>query len=294
MPAPLQLPFLVFIAMLCITVGLLAKNKLLFAHAARAFATPILLLLLSVITINNPPWHVHAPTIAYFATFYGAIILIFGFVHRPKEAEPVKLPVAALAKAYNPIIPTPLATAHTEPPISKTPQELYGAEIITVIGEVDSYTAVAFAASCHKVIRRKVPRVTVQISTHGGKVDYAWAMFEQLRLLAQVIDTKVLVVGPCQSAGVSLIMAVERSRRFATTNSEFMIHSTSNMGQPRDTLDPEQRARVDQCNEEWVKNIIAAGTYISPDDLEAIVDSGLCTYISASQALELGIIGGIV
>lgn len=294
----LRWPVILYLLLFAGIVWLLFKEKLGFQQASRAFAGSFFLLLCAYVAAQTETARLYGPTIGFAAVTYGCVMLLLGWVAHPPSKVPASLPVAApYSKPLEPISLGRNPTGPIEHPLAITPAELYDGKIILVTGSIDGFTANAFAHNCHAAIAEKAERVTVQVSTQGGIIDYAWSMFENLRLMAEIVDTRILVVGPCKSAGVSLIMAVSRERRFATRKSEFMIHSalsTDGQGKVIDCPGPENRARIDHYNQNWVTGLLANNTHINGDDLATLLESGQCAWLSAQEALELGIVGGIV
>lgn len=64
----------------------------------------------------------------------------------------------------------------------------------------------------------------VTLTTGGGSVGYARAIYEELSLLQQTTDLIFVARGICLSAGVTIAMAFPKERRFATANTKFLIH----------------------------------------------------------------------
>lgn len=187
-------------------------------------------------------------------------------------------------------------------PNSATPtiEEVYGdRRVIRFEGEIGSFATNTFMANCLDAIMDGAKRLLVQVSTSGGSVDSGWQMHEQLRLLTLLpdVDVRVLVVGSCESAGVLFIMGVPVENRWATTNSSFMIHSCKIK---RDGLAVDSTALVQadadllgQYNSRIVK-LLARDTAFDRRFLKGVFAGHDEVRFSAQQALEHGVIGGII
>jgi ATP-dependent protease ClpP protease subunit len=148
------------------------------------------------------------------------------------------------------------------------------------------------------VAKEKPPRVTVQLQTQGGRSLAALSIRGQLRLLYETQqDVQVVVSGYCHSAGLSILMAVPVERRFATHESSFMIHPCSAVddnGRLVTELSQAQIVSMRDTNDRWIVNLIAENSAVEKSSLQELINAGQEAFLTAEEALELGLIGGIL
>lgn len=274
---------------------LVRKGRLPWLQAAHAIRWWLFLWLGAIITRGQPESAKFSLIISCCADFYAIFIISLALIKRrsSKSSGPaVPVTTSALTCDLRTDSLRPMEVA-----VRVSPQELFQGEIITISGSIDASSASLFAREWHHLIKKNPECVTVQVQTEGGLIVFGWSIHEQLRLLAQLVKTNVLVTGPCYSAGVPIIMAVPRERRFATKGSEFMIHRARCINQHGSVITQEsieEEERANHHNEHFVQGLIAQNTAILPEDLQKLISSGQDYYLNTQQALELGIIGGIV
>ena len=131
--------------------------------------------------------------------------------------------------------------------------------------------------------------ITVLINSPGGSADSGFAIYDMLRFVAPPIRT--VVNGLCASAGILVHLATDKSMRFATPESRFMIHQPSTAGRgTASDLDITAR-EVIKLRERYIR-IIAEATGQSAG--RVLEDARRDFWLNASEAVEYGLCASVV
>lgn len=129
------------------------------------------------------------------------------------------------------------------------------------------------------------------INSPGGAVDCGFAIWDQVQMISSPVTT--LVTGLAASMGSVLSLCAAPKRRFATPNARIMIHQPrlggAIMGQATDL---EIQAKEMIKSREKLVNIYVNATGKDPATIERAIDRD--TWMSAEEALEYGLLDGIV
>ena len=107
------------------------------------------------------------------------------------------------------------------------------------------------------------------------------------------IDVRAVVRNKCFSAAMTIFMTFPASARYCSYVSRFLIHSV-HFGRDAPKLNPDEMRQLSFINRHYVIDAISENTLISQESLQEVVDAGKDIYISAPEALELGIVSAIV
>lgn len=131
--------------------------------------------------------------------------------------------------------------------------------------------------------------ITVYINSPGGSADSGFAIYDILRFVSPPIRT--ICTGLCASAAVLIYLAAEQKQRFSLPNSRFLLHqpSTSLFGTASDI---EINANEIIKLRERYNTIVSEETGKSVEQITH--DSDRDFWLSASQAVEYGLVGKIV
>jgi len=146
----------------------------------------------------------------------------------------------------------------------------------------------------------KPPVVT--LTSAGGGVGYARAIYEELGLLQEKADITFVARGICMSAAVTIAMAFPKERRFATSRAKFLIHegyrsvnselvgtvSERKMQLERLMADFEDDVKED----EWVMGVIAKGCKQPLREVKKQARGGL--YLIGEKAVEWGLVSSLL
>tara|TARA_R100000808_G_scaffold25051_1_gene60907 strand:- start:6160 stop:6786 length:627 start_codon:yes stop_codon:yes gene_type:complete len=131
------------------------------------------------------------------------------------------------------------------------------------------------------------------LSTYGGSADDMFALYDIMRTIRQDTEIHTLGLGKVMSAGVLLLAAGTKGQRRIAKNCRVMIHSVAagNHGNLQD-LTNELEAISDL--QEMYTNALSAETNMTPADIKDMLNRNVNVYLSATEAVKLGIADIIV
>lgn len=145
-------------------------------------------------------------------------------------------------------------------------------------------------------------QVVLTMTSGGGSVGYARAIYEELSLLQSQVDITFVARGLCLSAAVTIAMAFPHERRLATPNTKFLIHEGSLDVTPNVTgalsAREIQKANFDnnflddQEEGKWVLGLIAKGCRQPLREVRTEAKSGL--WLIGQKAVEYGLVSGLL
>ena len=131
------------------------------------------------------------------------------------------------------------------------------------------------------------------LSTYGGSADDMFALYDIMRTIRQETEIHTLGLGEVMSAGVLLLAAGTKGHRRIAKNCRVMIHSVAagNHGNLQD-LTNELEAISDL--QKMYTNCLVAETDMSESDIKDMLNRNVNVYLSATEAVKLGIADIIV
>jgi len=131
------------------------------------------------------------------------------------------------------------------------------------------------------------------LSTYGGSADDMFALYDVMRSIRQQTEIHTLGLGKVMSAGVLLLAAGTKGKRRVAQNCRIMIHSVAagNHGNLHDlTNELEALAALQKM---YTKCLLAE-TEMSKSQLKKMLERKVNVYLSAEEAVKLGIADIIV
>tara|TARA_R110001592_G_scaffold359537_2_gene666312 strand:- start:10 stop:642 length:633 start_codon:yes stop_codon:yes gene_type:complete len=131
------------------------------------------------------------------------------------------------------------------------------------------------------------------LSTYGGSADDMFALYDIMRTIRQNTEIHTLGLGKVMSAGVLLLAAGTKGKRRIAKNCRVMIHSVAagNHGNLQD-LTNELEAISDL--QQMYTNCLVAETNMTESDIKDMLNRNVNVYLSAVEAVQLGIADIIV
>ncbi len=131
--------------------------------------------------------------------------------------------------------------------------------------------------------------ISMYINSPGGSVTAGLAIYDTMNLVKS--DIKTIGIGSCASMGAFLLSSGTKGKRFALPNTEVMIHEVLGGGQGQATDVKIQADHILYLRDKLNK-ILAKNTNKSIKKIN--IDTNRDNYMSASTALEYGIIDKII
>ncbi len=152
---------------------------------------------------------------------------------------------------------------------------------------------------------KKEGPIVVELSSNGGDADMGRRIAQELRLWQEKDGREVWFLGKTYlfSAGVTIMSAIPRERRFVTQDCEILIHErkmkkdihldSALRGCRSTILDVLAEIESGQRLERDGFALLVQGTNLTVDDIEKrVLEKDW--YLTAKEALDVGIVGGIV
>jgi len=126
------------------------------------------------------------------------------------------------------------------------------------------------------------------LSTYGGSADDMFALYDVMRLVREDVVVRTIGLGKVMSAGVLLLAAGTKGERKIAKNCRIMIHSVvgGNQGDLHNMLN--EMEAIEQLQQMFVDCLVSE-TKMTKSRLKKILDRKVNVYLSAEEAVELGI-----
>ena len=126
------------------------------------------------------------------------------------------------------------------------------------------------------------------ISTYGGAADDMFALYDVMNLAKRHCDIQTIGIGKVMSAGVLLLAAGTKGKRYISKHCRVMIHSVAaGAGGQMHNLENEIKA-IKNLQDEYI-NALVANTDLTKRQLTKILDRKVNVYLTAEEAVEYGI-----
>lgn len=158
--------------------------------------------------------------------------------------------------------------------------------IVYLHGNVDEESICEVQKEIITFASKATSPVTLVISTYGGAIDEMFSLYDVMNFVPCAIRTVGL--GKIMSAGVLLLAAGEKGSRTIGPNARVMLHSLTsgfygNVFEFANETDELQRVQS-----KWV-DLIVKHTKMTRDDVIAKMDKKVDQFITAEEAVSLGI-----
>ena len=131
------------------------------------------------------------------------------------------------------------------------------------------------------------------LSTYGGSADDMFALYDIMRTIRQETEIHTLGLGKVMSAGVLLLAGGTKGRRRIAKNCRVMIHSVA-AGNAGALHDLTNELEAIQDLQDMYTSCLAAETNLTEGDIKDMLNRNVNVYLSATEAVKLGIADIIV
>lgn len=134
--------------------------------------------------------------------------------------------------------------------------------------------------------------VDFYISTNGGTAHDMFAVYDIMRMVREHIDICTIGVGKVMSAGTLLLAAGTKGKRKIGKNCRVMIHDVigGHVG-PMTQLKNEMK-EITHTQKQYAASLVGETT-ITSEYMKIILERGVNSYLSAEEALKMGIVDEI-
>tara|TARA_B100000282_G_C31714449_1_gene482798 strand:+ start:530 stop:1159 length:630 start_codon:yes stop_codon:yes gene_type:complete len=140
---------------------------------------------------------------------------------------------------------------------------------------------------------KKALPITFYISTYGGNADDMFAMYDMMRNIRESSEIHTVGLGKVMSAGVLMLAAGTKGQRYVGKNCRVMIHSVmgGNHGSLHNMIN--EMEAIEQLQDMYCDALIAE-TKLTRAKLKKMLERKVNVYLSAEEAVELGIADEII
>ena len=130
--------------------------------------------------------------------------------------------------------------------------------------------------------------IDMVISTPGGNADDMFAIYDTMRSIREEVPIRTRGIGKVMSAGVVLLAAGTKGERSIGKNCRIMVHSVigGHVG-PMHQLDNEME-EIRNIQDQYI-SVLSEETNMTKRYLRSLLKKKVNIYLSASEAIELGI-----
>tara|TARA_B100001123_G_scaffold443753_1_gene590602 strand:- start:6256 stop:6876 length:621 start_codon:yes stop_codon:yes gene_type:complete len=153
--------------------------------------------------------------------------------------------------------------------------------------------AMLYLNEMNKVDPRTKRPIEFYLSTYGGSADDMFALYDVMRGVRQETEIHTLGLGKVMSAGVLLLAAGTKGKRRIAKNCRIMIHSVAagNHGNLQDLTN--ELEAISDLQKMYTKCLVAE-TNMTKSDIKEMLNRNVNVYLSAEEAVKLGIADIIV
>ena len=131
------------------------------------------------------------------------------------------------------------------------------------------------------------------LSTYGGSADDMFALYDVMRSIRQQTEIHTLGLGKVMSAGVLLLAAGTKGKRRIAQNCRIMLHSVA-AGNHGNLHDLTNELEAIAALQKMYTKCLLAETEMSKSQLKKMLERKVNVYLSAEEAVKLGIADIIV
>lgn len=137
------------------------------------------------------------------------------------------------------------------------------------------------------------PPVKFIVSTAGGMLIDAFALYDILRLLREKTEVETWAVGKVMSAGLMIVSAGTKGKRHASANTRFMLHSAS-VDYSGTINEVYENLKELEHSQQTYLSILAKETKMTKKQLEKMLSTNLDYHFNAEEAKNKGFIDVVV
>ena len=131
------------------------------------------------------------------------------------------------------------------------------------------------------------------ISTNGGDAREMAAIYDMMRHIRKDCDIETLGLGKVMSAGVPLLAAGTKGKRRIGKYCRVMLHNVSAGTIGALTQMQNEMKEVEKIQKQYIE-ILAAETLMTEKQIKRLINKNVNVYLSAEEALEMGIVDEII
>lgn len=163
--------------------------------------------------------------------------------------------------------------------------------IVYLAGEVNEQSIAHVTATIIALANQdKTSPIKLIVSTYGGAVDEMFSLYDVMKYVPCPVHT--IAIGKVMSAGVLLVAAGSKGNRMIGKSTRIMIHPIS-AGMEGTVFTMENEMAETRRMQQLMEDLLLAETKMTRAGLNQIMKKGHDTYLTAKEAVKLGIVDAI-
>jgi len=163
--------------------------------------------------------------------------------------------------------------------------------IVYLAGEVSEQSIAHVTATIIALANiDKSSPIKLIISTYGGSVDEMFSLYDVIKYIPCPVHT--IAIGKVMSAGVLLVASGSKGNRLIGRNTRLMIHPIS-AGQEGTVFQMKNELAETSRMQALMEQLLVSETKMSKVAVANLMKKGHDTYITAKEAVKLGIVDAI-
>ncbi len=185
-----------------------------------------------------------------------------------------------------------LALGEEHPISQQLAERIIPERIIYLSGEVNEHSIAQVIAGIVILTNQDAHApITLLVSTYGGSVDEMFSLYDVIKHVSCPIHTVGL--GKIMSAGVLILASGKKGCRTIGQSARVMIHSISAVSEGT-PFQLKNELREAERQQQLMEDMLLRETKLTRAKLTQIMKSGTDSYLTAQEALKLGIVDAII
>ncbi len=163
--------------------------------------------------------------------------------------------------------------------------------IVYLAGEVSEQSIAHVTATIIALANMdKSSPIKLIISTYGGSVDEMFSLYDVIKYIPCPVHT--IAIGKVMSAGVLLVAAGSKGNRLIGKSTRLMVHPVS-AGQEGTVFQLKNELAETSRMQALMEQLLVSETKMSKAAVASLMKKGHDTYLTAKEAVKLGIVDAI-
>jgi ATP-dependent Clp protease protease subunit len=163
--------------------------------------------------------------------------------------------------------------------------------IVVLHGDVNEHTIATVISQLLQLANVSRKPIHLVVSTYGGSVDEMFSLYDTIKFLPCPVHT--IALGKVMSAGVLLLAAGEKGKRLIGRSARIMMHPVSG-GMYGNVFEVLHESKEHRRLHDLMVQALCRETKMKPADIQKIMKAGHDYYITADEAIKLGVVDRMV
>ena len=167
------------------------------------------------------------------------------------------------------------------------------ARIIGLVSEVDEEKIAELLQAILFLKETGTDPVDFYISTYGGSADDMFCLYDMMNHIKPDMEIRTIGIGKVMSAGVPLLAAGTKGKRKIGKYCRVMLHNVSAGTIGALAQMQNEMKEVEKIQKQYIE-ILASETNMTEKQIRRLINKNVNVYLSAEEAVELGIADEII